>query len=160
MNPSSLRFVKHMRLYLSSDKLYRVFVTIFELVKPKRGTHRPWCGKWEGNNFAINGSCLSLPLNMALVFTIISVNWVFIWSQWRSTLMSHVSPLSLSKKCIVHCRIVCLSCLVMLPSILSCRLMFKGDLKKCHLCSQNSLSVNTFESVLWLLHSHHSRTMF
>ena len=40
MNPSSLRFVKHMGLDLSSDKLYRVFVTLFELVKPKRGTHQ------------------------------------------------------------------------------------------------------------------------
>ena len=41
MNPSSLRFIKHMSLDLSSDKLYRVFVTLFELVKPKRGTPRP-----------------------------------------------------------------------------------------------------------------------
>ena len=40
MNPSSLRFVKHMRLDLSFDKLYRVFVTLFELIKPKRGTHQ------------------------------------------------------------------------------------------------------------------------
>ena len=39
-NPSSLRFVKHMSLDLSSDKLYRVFVTLFELIKPERGTHR------------------------------------------------------------------------------------------------------------------------
>ena len=39
-NPSSLRFVKHMTLDLSFDKLYRVFVTLFELVKPKRGTHQ------------------------------------------------------------------------------------------------------------------------
>ena len=39
-NPSSLRFIKHMSLDLSSDKLYRVFVTLFELVKPKRGTHQ------------------------------------------------------------------------------------------------------------------------
>ena len=31
--------------------------------------------------------------------------------------MIHVTPLSLSKECIVHCRIVCLSRLVMLPSI-------------------------------------------
>ena len=53
---------------------------------------------------------------------------------------------------------VCL--LVMLPSLLSSRLMFKGKLKKFYLCSQNSLSVSTFESILWLLHSHHSRTMF
>ena len=40
MNPSSLRFVKDMGLELSYDKLYRVFVTLFELVKPKRGTRR------------------------------------------------------------------------------------------------------------------------
>ena len=39
-NHSPLRFVKHMRLDLSFDKLYRVFVTFFELVKPKRGTHQ------------------------------------------------------------------------------------------------------------------------
>ena len=39
-NPSSLKFVKHMSMDLSSDKLYRVFVTLFELVKPKRGTYR------------------------------------------------------------------------------------------------------------------------
>ena len=117
LNPSFLRFVKHMRLDLSSDKLYRVFVTLFELVKPKRGTHRSWWGKWEGNHFVNNGSCLSLPLNMALVCTIMSVNWVFSWSPWWSTFMSHANILSLSKECIVHCRIVCLSRSVMLPSI-------------------------------------------
>ena len=115
-NPSSLKFVKHMRLDLSSDKLYRVFVTLFELVQLKRGTHRSWWGKWEGNHFANNGSCLSLPLNMALVCTIMSVNWVFSWSPWRSTFMSHVNPLSLSKEWIVHCCIVYISYLVMLPS--------------------------------------------
>ena len=32
--------------------------------------------------------------------------------------------------------------------------------EEVYLCSQNSLYVSTFESVLWLLHSHHSRTMF
>ena len=116
MNPSSLRFIKHMSLNLSSDKLYRVFVTLFELIKLKRGTHRSWWGKWEGNHFANNGSCLSLPLNMALVCTIMLVNWVFSWSLWWSTFMSHVNPLSLSKEFIVHCRIVYLSYLVMLPS--------------------------------------------
>ena len=36
MNPSSLRFVKHMTLDFSSYKLYRVFVTLFGLVKPKK----------------------------------------------------------------------------------------------------------------------------
>ena len=35
-SPSSFRFVKHMRLDLFSDKLYQVFVTLFELVKLKR----------------------------------------------------------------------------------------------------------------------------
>ena len=53
---------------------------------------------------------------MALVYTIMSVNWVFSWSPWRSTFMSHANPLSLSKECIVHCRIVYLPCLFMLPS--------------------------------------------
>ena len=46
-----------------------------------------------------------------------SDNWVFSWSQWWSTFMSHATPLSLSKECVVHCRIVYLSRLVMLPSI-------------------------------------------
>ena len=44
--------------------------------------------------------------------------------------MSHATPLSLSKECIVHCRTVYLSGLVMLPSLLLCRLMLKGKLKK------------------------------
>ena len=55
---------------------------------------------------------------------------------------------------------MCLSRLVMLPSLLLCCLMFKGDLKKFNLYSQHSLCVSTFESVLWLLNSHHSKTMF
>ena len=44
--------------------------------------------------------------------------------------MIHVTPLSLSKECIVHHQTVCLSGIVMLPSLLSCRPMFKGKLKK------------------------------
>ena len=59
--------------------------------------------------------------------------------------MSHATPMSLSKECIVHYRNVCLSRLVMLPSLLSCRPMFKGNLKKFHLCSLHSLCVNIFE---------------
>ena len=94
-----------------------MFVTLFELVKTKRSTHQSWWGKWEGNHFVNNGSCLSLPLKMALVYTIMSVNWVFSWSPWWPTFMSHVTPLTFSKECIVHCRIVCLSRLVMLPSL-------------------------------------------
>ena len=38
-NPSFLRFVKYMRMDLSSDKLKQVFVTLFGLIKMKRGTH-------------------------------------------------------------------------------------------------------------------------
>ena len=51
--------------------------------------------------------------------------------------------------------------LVMPPSLLSYRPMFKGKLEKFYLCSQNSLCVSTFESVLWLLCSEFRvKTMF
>ena len=40
MDPSFLRFVKYMRMDLSSDELKQVFVTLFGLVKMKRGTHQ------------------------------------------------------------------------------------------------------------------------
>ena len=40
MNPSFLRFVKRMRMDLSLDELQRVFVTLFGLVKKKRGTRQ------------------------------------------------------------------------------------------------------------------------
>ena len=40
MNPSFLRFIKRMRMDLSLDELKRVLVTLFELVKTKRGTHQ------------------------------------------------------------------------------------------------------------------------
>ena len=82
------------------------------------------------NHFANNGSCLLLPLNMALVCTscqsigysidlyddplswVMSLLWVFL------------------KECIVHYRIMSLSCSIMLPSLFSCHPMFKGKLKK------------------------------
>ena len=137
-----------------------MFVTLFELVKPKRGTHPSWWGKWEGNNFVNNDSWLSLPLNMALVCTIMSVNWVFNWSPWQSTFMSHVNPLSLSKECIFHCRIVCLSRLVMLPIRFVVSPNVQRGFEEVYLCSPHSLCVSTFESILWLLHIDHSRTMF
>ena len=160
MNPSSLRFVKHMSLDLSFDKLYRVFVTLFELVKLKRGIHQPWWGKCKGNHLENNGNCLSLPLNMALVYTscqsigylddlhdnplswIMSLLWVF-QKNALSTVALCVCP-------IYSCCQVFLSCFP----------MFKGDLKKFYLCSLHSLCVSIFESFLWLLHSHNSRTMF
>ena len=34
-NPSFIKFVKHVRMDLSHDKLQQVFVTLFELVKMK-----------------------------------------------------------------------------------------------------------------------------
>ena len=34
------------------------------------------------------------------------------------------------------------------------------EVEEFYLYSQKNLCVSTFESVLWLLHSHHSRTMF
>ena len=39
MNPSFLRFIKHMRMDSSLDELQRVFVTLFEHIKMKRGTY-------------------------------------------------------------------------------------------------------------------------
>ena len=60
--------------------------------------------------------------------------------------MSHVTPLSLSKECIVHCHTMCLSHSVMLQVFLSCCPMFKGDLKKFYLCSLHNLLVSVFLS--------------
>ena len=73
--------------------------------------------------------------------------------------MSHVTPLILSKECIVHSCIVCPSSPVMIPSLLSFRLMFKGS-KKFRVCSQNNLCVGTFELSIWLHYLQHSRTLF
>ena len=38
-NPSFLRFIKYVRMDSSLDGLHRVFVTLYGLEKPKRGTH-------------------------------------------------------------------------------------------------------------------------
>ena len=75
--------------------------------------------------------------------------------------MSHANPLSLSKECIVHCRIVCLSRQVMMPSLF----VMPPDVQRgfeevLPLQSTQSSCVSIFESVLWLLYSHHSKTMF
>ena len=40
-NPSFLGFIKHVRMDSSFDELKRVFVTLFGLIKMKRGTHQP-----------------------------------------------------------------------------------------------------------------------
>ena len=84
---------------------------------------------WEGNHFA-NKWQFVVTFEHGTCLHIISVNWVFSWFPSRSTFMSHVSPLSLSKEWIVHCHTMCLSGLVMLPSLLSCCPMFKVKLKK------------------------------
>ena len=86
--------------------------------KLREGNH--FANKWQFVVTFKHGTCLH----------IISINWAFSWFPWRSTFMSHVTPLNLSKEFIVHCRIMSLSRLVMLPSLLSCRPMFKGKLKK------------------------------
>ena len=107
----------------------------------------------------INGGLL-LPLNMAVVY--ISFQSIGYSADFQDDPLSWVVSLLwvFSKECIVHHHTVCLSGLVMLPSLLSCCPMFKGKLKKFYLCSQNSLYVSTFELVLWLSHSHNSRTLF
>ena len=72
-----------------------------------------------------------------------SINWVFSWSSWQSTFMSHATPLILPKECIVHCHTMCLFGLVMLPTLLSCHPIFKGMLKK-----STSIVKTVFVSVL------------
>ena len=113
----------------------------------------------EGNHFANQMVVVCLLWTWHL-YAYHSINWVFNWLISQSNFMSHVTPLSLSKECIVHSRIACPSVLVTLPSIFSFRPMFKGDHKKCRLCSPHSICVSIFESFIWLLHTYNSRTIF
>ena len=101
--------------------------------KLREGDH--FANKWQFVITFEHGTCLHIIL----------VNWVFNWSSRRSTFMSHVTPLILSKECIVHRRNVCLFGLVMLPSLLSCRPMFKGKLKF------TSAVKTGFVLVLWVI---------
>ena len=55
INPSFLKFMKHMRMDLSSDELQQVFVTLFELVKTKKETLINHDGEIKGNG--INSFC-------------------------------------------------------------------------------------------------------
>ena len=66
------------------------------------------------------------------------------------------------KDCIVRCRIVFRLVKSMLLSIRLCRLMFKREtVLRVYTCSQNKFFESvTFESVLWLHHTQHSRTLF
>ena len=63
---------------------------------------------WEGNHFE-NKWQFVITFEHGTCLHIISVNWVFSWYPWQSTFMSHATPLSLSKECIVRHHIVCLS---------------------------------------------------
>ena len=67
--------------------------------------------------------------------------------------MSHVTPLSHLKECIVHCRTVCLSGLVMLPRFLLCRPTLKGKLKKFNSAVKTvSVSVLLSQSYGYYIH--------
>ena len=97
----------------------------------------------EGNQFIlkINGS-LSSPLNMALVyisFRQLGIHLVFDLIHFHESCHSFDS----FKECIVQCCIV--FCLIdsMLPSILSCRSMFKGKFESLPL-QLNILCASTF----------------
>ena len=85
-----------------------------------------------------------------------SFNWVFSLSLSQSTFMSHATPLIH-----VHCHIVFHLVKSMLPSLWSCRPIFKGKL-----CwdftpaTKQIFELVTFESVLWLHHTQNSKTLF
>ena len=67
--------------------------------------------------------------------------------------MIHATPLSLSKEWIVHFHILCLSHLVILPSLLSCLPMFKGKLNKfTYAVKIVSLSVLLSQSCDYYIH--------
>ena len=136
-----------------------MLVTLFELIKRKRGTHQPWWGKWEGNHFADKMAvCRYLwtwhlsayhfsQLGIWLIYMVIHFHYSC--HSFESFKGMHCPP--------SHCVFVWSShaakSFVVPPDV-------QREVKKVYLCSQNSLCVSTFESVLWLLHSHYSRTMF
>ena len=67
--------------------------------------------------------------------------------------MSQVTPLSLSKECIVHCRIVCLTGLVMLPSLSLCHAMFKGRKKFTSTVKTTFVSVSLIQSYGYIIYN-------
>ena len=155
-NPSFLRFVKCMRMDLSSDELQRVFVRIFELIKMKRGTHQSWWGikRRESIHFT-NRMAFCRHLWRWNLFTFHSVNWV---NQLVSEFIHfHESCHSFEsfKEWMAQCHIVFGFIKSMLPSLRSCYLMFKREtILRIYTCSQNNLFESvTFESVLWLHHT-------
>ena len=137
MNPSFLRFIRCMRMDLTSDELQWVFVTLFELVKTKIEALIKHDGEIKGresNHFA-NKMVVCRHLWTWHLSTFHSFNWVFNLSLNWSTFMSHATPLIH-----VHCRILFHLVNSMLPSLRSCRLMFKREIVlRIYTCSQNNI---------------------
>ena len=115
----------------------------------------------EGNHFAIMEVVLSLPLNMALVCISFSQLGIHLVSE---SIHFHEPCHSFEhlKDCIVRCRILFRLIKSMLPSIRSCRLMFKREtILRVYTCSQKKFFESvTSESVLWLHQLQNSRTLF
>ena len=130
MNPSFLRFIKHMRMGSSLDELQWVFVTLFELVKMKKRHSSIMMGELREGNYLIcnkwqllvtfeHGTCLHFIQSIGY--------WDCFPSQ--STFMNHVTPLILSRNAsstVALCFNIFLVKL-MLPSLWSCHPMFKGN---------------------------------
>ena len=130
MNPSFLRFIKHVRMESSLDNLQRVFVTLFELVKMKKR-----------HSFFVMEKLRERGIFLHLYFCYLVVHhwkwnlstlaflnsWVFILSPSRSTFVSHLTPLSEFKECFIIFLATPSFCLVksMLPSHWSCYKLFK-----------------------------------
>ena len=113
----------------------------------------------KGIILQITGSLL-LPLNMALIC--ISFQSIGYSADLRDDPLSRVMPLLwVFQKNALSAVALCV-CLVQSCCQVFCRAArcSKGIWRSFYLCSQDSLCVSTFESVLWSLHSHHSRTMF
>ena len=64
------------------------------------------------------------------------------------------------KECIVHCRIVFHLIESMLPSILSCLLMFKAKFESLPIQVKTTFMSVPFELVLWLHYLQHFRSLF
>ena len=67
--------------------------------------------------------------------------------------MSHVTPLSISKECIVYCRTICLPSPVMLPSLFPCRSMFKGSKKFTSVVKTTFVSVILSQSYGYIIYN-------
>ena len=129
-NPSFLKFAKHMRMDLSSDKLQWVFVTLFGLIKMKYAliNHDGEIKGRESIHFA-NKMAICRHLWTWHSFAFHSVNCVN--QPVSESIHFHESCHSFDffKECIVQCLIVFHLIKSILPIILSCCPMFKGNLE-------------------------------